>query len=125
MLMLLGSADEMNEPGPCQRFAGWLKERGIPLRLVVYPDAHHGFDRLRPVVLDRNFVGVRGCEAEYDLDSFAIRRLDTGAPLMTREANDAWLRECRVRGARFGGNNKARTASIDEVRTFLTKVFGR
>jgi dienelactone hydrolase len=125
MLMLLGGADEMTEPGPCERHAEWLKGRGLPVQVVTYPDAHHGFDRLRPVTLDRAYRGIRRCEAEYDLDTFKIRRLDTGAPLATQEANDAWVRECRREGARFGGDARAREAAIAEVRGFLTGVFGR
>ena len=125
MLMLLGGADEMNEPHPCERLAAWLKVRGIPVRVIVYPGVHHGFDRLRPVRFDPAFVGIRKCEAEYNLDTFAIRRLDTGAPLATKEANDAWVRECRQKGARFGGDARAREASITEVRTFLSGVFAR
>jgi hypothetical protein len=86
---------------------------------------HHGFDRLRPVTSDRNFVGLRKCEAVYDLDTFVIRRLDTSELLATKEAIDARVRECRHKGARFGGNAKVREASIAEVRTFLSDVFGR
>jgi hypothetical protein len=61
----------------------------------------------------------------YDLDTFAIRRLDTGELLATKEATEARVRECRHKGARFGGNVEAREASIAEVRTFLSDVFGR
>ena len=115
----------MNEPQPCERLAAWLKDQGIPVRVIVYPSVHHGFDRLAPVRHDPAFVGVRKCEAVYDLDTLAIRRLDTGAPLATKEANDAWVRECRHKGARFGGDAKAREASIGEVRTFLLGVFAQ
>jgi hypothetical protein len=75
--------------------------------------------------LARHYVGIRSCEAVYDLDTRVIRRLDTGAPLATKEANDARVRECRKKGARFGGDARAREASIAEVRAFLTDVFGR
>jgi dienelactone hydrolase len=125
MLMLLGGADEMTEPGPCTSLATSLEQRGVPVRTVVYPGAHHGFDRQAPVVFDANFVGVRGCEAEYDLDRMTIRRLDTGAVLATREANEAWVAECRKRGARFGGDAAAREASIGEVRQFLARALAR
>jgi len=125
LLMLLGGADEMTEPGPCERHAAWLKDRGMATRVITYPNAHHGFDRTRPVALDRAYRGIQKCEAEYNLDTFAIRRLDTGAPLATREANEAWIRECRREGARFGGDPRARDASIAEVRSFLSGVFGR
>lgn len=125
MLMLLGGADEMTEPAPCERQAAWLRDRGISIRVVSYPDAHHGFDRMRPVAFDPTYVGVRTCEAEYNVDTLAIRRLDTGAPLATAAANEAWLRECRRQGGRFGGDLRAREASIAEVQRFLTSVFSR
>lgn len=125
MLMLLGGADEMTEPVPCQHMAEWLKERGVPVRVVVYPNAHHGFDRQRPVAFDRNYIGITKCEAEFDLDARTIRRLDTGTLLASKEDNAAWRRDCRRRGGRVGGDAKAREASIAEVRAFLTDVFRR
>ena len=126
MLMLLGGADDMTEPAPCEHFGAELKERGVPVRVVIYPNASHGFDRQRaPVTLDRHYVGIRQCEAVYDLDSRVIRRLDTGATLATKEANEAWVRECRKQGAHSGGDTRAREASIVEVRAFLADVFGR
>ena len=125
MLMLLAGRDEMTEPKPCQHAASWFKERGIPIKVVVYPDAHHAFDRLSGLQFDKNYIGIKTCEAEMDLDTRKIRRLDTGAPLATKEANDAWLAECRKRGARFGGDAKSREAAIVEVRAFLNGVFTR
>jgi len=125
MLMLLGGSDEMTEPVACEHYAAELKQRGVSVRVVVFPDAHHGFDRQSPVVFDRNYVGIHACEAVYDVDTRVIRRVDSGITLATKEATDAWLRECRKKGARFGGNDKARDAAILEVRGFLTEVFGR
>lgn len=125
MLMLLAGRDEMTEPRPCQNAASWLKERGVPVKVIVYPDAHHAFDRLARLQFDKDYVGIKSCEAEMDLDTRKIRRLDTGAPLPTKEANDAWLAECRKRGAHFGGDAKAREAAIGEVRAFLISVFVR
>ena len=125
MLMLLAGRDEQTEPKPCQNAATWLMERGTPVKVVVYPDAHHGFDRLSRLQFDKNSVGIKSCEAEMDLDTRKIRRLDTGAPLPTKEANDAWVIECRKRGAHFGGNPKAREAAVIEVRAFLMSVFAR
>lgn len=125
MLMLLGGADEMTEPKPCENYAEWLKSVGVPVRVVVYPGAHHGFDRMGPVTFDPNYVGIRKCEAEYNVDTLKIRRLDTGAPLATKEANDAWQLECGKTGGHVGGNPAAREAAIVEVRNFLTTALGR
>ena len=125
MLMLLAGRDEMTEPKPCQNAAAWLQERGVPVKLVLYPDAHHGFDRLSGLQFDKAFIGIKTCEAEMDLETRRIRRLDTGAPLSTKEANDAWLIECRKVGGHFGGDAKSREAAIAEVRAFLGGVFSR
>ena len=125
VLMLLAGRDEMTEPKPCQNEAAWLKERGVPAKVVVYPDAQHAFDRPDGIYFDKNYVGIRLCEAEMDLDTRRIRRLDTGAPLATKEANDAWVLECRKHGAHFGGNARSRDADIIEVRAFLEDVFRR
>ena len=122
MLMLLGGADEMTEPFPCQNQATWLKERGVAVQLIVYPNAHHGFDREQQVRLNKAYVGMRGCEAVFDLDTRIIRRLDTGALLNSKQKNDDRVRECRKYGARFGGDPKAREASIAQVRSFLLEV---
>ena len=77
-----------------------------------------------PVVLDRHYRGIRQCEAVYDVDTFVIRRVDTGARLADSEAVDAWARECRKERGRIGGDPRAREQSITEVRGFLTSVFG-
>jgi dienelactone hydrolase len=125
MLMLLAGRDEMTEPKPCQNAGAWLRERGVPVKVVLYPGAHHGFDRLSKLQFDKAYVGIKTCEAEMDLDTRHIRRLDTGAPLATKAANDAWLSECRKVGGHSGGDTKSREAAIVEVREFLGGVFSR
>ena len=125
MLMVLVGADEMTEPAPCERMAAWLKEKGVPIKLVVYAGAHHAFDRLGNIQLDKSYVGIKACEAIFDLDTRRIRRLDTGELLDTQKKNDDWVVECRKRGARFGGDAKAREAAVAEVRAFLIAVFGK
>ena len=124
VLMLLGGADDMTGVVPCQNQATSLRARGVDIRVIVYPGAHHGFDRQSPVRLDPNHIGVIKCEAEYDLDTRVARRLDTGARLASKADHDAWLDACRHKGARFGGDPKALAAAIGEVRRFLTGVFG-
>lgn len=120
MLMLLGGADEQTGFVPCQNMGRWLQERGFPVKVVTYPNAHHGFDRLGPVRFDPAFIGIIRCEAVFDLDTREVRRLDTGASIAGKAADDAWVRECRHKGAHFGGNETARNAAIAEVRRFLT-----
>ncbi|MFO1225583.1 dienelactone hydrolase family protein [Roseateles sp.] len=53
LLMLLGGADDMTPPEPCEQLAARWQRRGHRVELEVYPGAFHGFDgdgalRVRP-----------------------------------------------------------------------------
>src|SRR5207302_74626 len=43
-LILLGELDDWTPPRDCRAMMGMLKGFGAPVRLVVYPEAHHGFN---------------------------------------------------------------------------------
>jgi dienelactone hydrolase len=57
-LLLIGEADDWTPPEPCRGFAALAPG----LRLVTYPDAHHGFDAPNSPVRQRGGVafGTRG-----------------------------------------------------------------
>jgi len=44
LLILHGAADDWTPAGPCVDLADRFAPRGVPIRTIVYPDAHHGFD---------------------------------------------------------------------------------
>lgn len=44
VLLLLGENDQTTDPLPCIDVAETLRARGLPVELVVYPNAGHGFD---------------------------------------------------------------------------------
>jgi dienelactone hydrolase len=117
LLMLLGGADDMTSPAACQHQADWLGER-TPVKVVVFPGASHDFDRPSRLSFDPRMIGVRTCEAEYDVDTLAIR-WRTGVPFNLSD----WKAECRYRGAHVGGDPAALHGSIEEVQRFLARVF--
>jgi dienelactone hydrolase len=43
-LIMIGSADEAASARDCQNMMARRTGAGASLRLIVYPDAHHGFD---------------------------------------------------------------------------------
>ena len=43
-LILIGALDEAAPPRVCHNMMARRTGAGAPLRLIVYPDAHHGFD---------------------------------------------------------------------------------
>ncbi len=117
LLMLLGGADDMISPVACQHQADWLAER-TSVKVVVFPGASHDFDRSTRLSFDAKMIGVRTCEAEYDVDTLAIH-WRPGVPFNLSD----WKAECRYHGAHVGGDPAALQGSIEEVQRFLARVF--
>jgi dienelactone hydrolase len=117
LLMLLGGADDMDSPVACEHQAEWLKTR-TSVKVVVYPGANHDFDRSTRVTYDSKMIGIRDCEAVYDVDTLVIHWRD-GVPFQVSE----WLAQCRYHGGHVGGDAAALKGSVEEVRRFLAQVF--
>ena len=66
LLIQHGAADDWVPPAPCVELATKLKQRGTPIEIIIYPEAHHGFDapntpvRLLPNVYNPRALGQRG-----------------------------------------------------------------
>jgi dienelactone hydrolase len=118
LLMLLGGADDMSSPEACGRQAEWLGTR-TSVRTITFPGANHDFDRSTGISFDSKMVGVRACEADYDVDTMISHLWWEGASLQPAD----WLARCRYHGARVGGDPAALRGSIEEVGRFLAQVF--
>jgi dienelactone hydrolase len=65
LLVLIGAKDDWTPAAPCMQWTERVQALGAPMRLKVYPEAHHGFDapnnpvHVRPEVRNRNKPG--GC----------------------------------------------------------------
>lgn len=119
LLMLLGGADDMTSPDACRRQAEWLATR-TSVRTVTFPGASHDFDRSTGMSFDTKMVGVRACEADYNVDTMMAHFWSPeGAPLGVAD----WLARCRYRGGHVGGDPAALRGSIEEVGQFLAQVF--
>ena len=100
--------------------ASGLHTRGHDV--IVYANAYHDFDSLRPAVHAKNVVTGRNCDMKMDLDRFVITVRATGEDI-TRSAA-TYGRSCLTRGAMVGGDSEARRRAPEDVKTFLKKVFG-
>ena len=66
LLIQHGGADDWVPPAPCVELVAKLKQAGVQIEVIIYPDAHHGFDspntpvRLLPTVYNRHVPGERG-----------------------------------------------------------------
>ena len=68
VLMLVGGQDDWAPPENCQRLAETARTAGLPMSIVVYPEARHGFDsaHLRRRVYVPVARGGKGATVEYN-----------------------------------------------------------
>lgn len=121
MLMLLGGRDDYTPAAPCREYGQWLKSKGVDVSVIVYENAYHDFDSIRPPVRAKNVVTGRNCGMQVDLDRFAITIRASGEDITRSVA--AYSRGCQERGAMVGGDSEGRKKSPEDVKTFLKKVF--
>jgi dienelactone hydrolase len=81
LLILIGDKDDWTPAEPCRQLADATQAAGYPVRIKIYPNAHHAFDSDRP---------VRFVEARVNPNSATGRGATTGG---NREAWDDSIRE--------------------------------
>jgi dienelactone hydrolase len=121
ILMLLGGRDDLTPAAPCREYVQWFKSKGVDVSVIVYENAYHDFDSIRPPVRAKNVVTGRNCNMLFDLDRFTVTVRASGEDI-TRSAA-SYERGCQDRGAMFGGDSEGRTKSPEDVKAFLKKVF--
>jgi dienelactone hydrolase len=121
ILMLLGGRDDLTPAAPCREYGQWFKSKGVDVSVIVYENAYHDFDSIRPPVRAKNVVTGRNCNMLFDLDRFAVTVRASGEDI-TRSAA-SYERGCQDRGAMFGGDSEGRKKSPEDVKAFLRKVF--
>jgi dienelactone hydrolase len=104
ILMLLGGQDNYTPPAPCQEYAQWFKSRNTDVTVIVYPNAFHRFDSVRPPVQAKNVVTGVGCNFNADLDRFVVTIRATGEDVTRTIGND--MRTCVGKGAMVGGDRR-------------------
>src|SRR5262245_10396935 len=118
ILMLLGGADDQTPPEPCRRYGAWFAAKGVPVKVVEYPGAHHLFDGAEPVKFIAQAGTAASCDMEYNTDTRTLRRADTGEVLAGAQIT-AYFASCSGRGVHIGGDAAARAAAEREVTVFL------
>jgi dienelactone hydrolase len=89
LLILVGEKDDWTPAEPCRQLAAASAAAGYPVRITVYPDAHHSFDSDRP---------VRFVEARVNPNS------PTGRGATTGGNREAWSNSIREVTAFFAAN---------------------
>ena len=121
ILMLLGGRDDLTPPGPCREYGEWFKSKGVDVSVIVYDNAYHDFDSIRPPARAKNVVTGRNCNTLFDLDRFALTIRASGEDITRSVAG--YERGCQERGAMVGGDSEGRKKSPEDVKVFLKRIF--
>ena len=122
ILLLVGEKDDWTPPEPCMDFADKLKENGYDAKIVVYPGAYHAFDASYDA---HQYTGARSfcnCRFLFKEDGDII---ETTSGLSVETNKKEALKACQSKeyGVGLGKNWKAKKASREETKRFVTAVF--
>jgi dienelactone hydrolase len=120
---MIGGSDDYTPPWACERYAAWFKTQGVPVTFTSYSGAYHGFDSPGTPRLLNALQTARMCDAELDVDTMRMKRLDTNAALPNPAAISEYFKSCVQRGATMGGDARALSKSADDLRALLRQVF--
>ena len=121
LLFLLGGRDNYTPAAPCRDYAEWFKSKGADVDVIVYANAYHDFDSLRPPVHAKNVATGQNCNMKTDLDRFVVTIRATGEDITRSVAT--YVRGCGGRGAMLGGDSEGRRRAPEDVKAFLKKIF--
>ncbi|MGH7847110.1 MAG: dienelactone hydrolase family protein [Candidatus Binatia bacterium] len=114
-----GTADDWTPIGPCREYVKRMRAAGKDVEILEYAGAHHGFDnprlpaaRFRPEVLNSSNCSY----VEGEPGRFQVLHRETSKPSSSENS-------CRKRGATIGYHPAAYKKAIEDVRTFLRRIF--
>ena len=117
--ILAGELDDWVPSDACNELTEAANELNYKIGLTVYKDASHSFDRTTDVVLNSNAYSFKNCRMK--LTSDGIVTLNNGFKLSTPALQKIGLAFCAEKGAHWGGNDFARSASSDFAISFMEK----
>lgn len=120
LLALVGEKDDWTPAEPWIPFVKKLKDRGYDAELVVYEGAYHGFDAHYPAQRYTKAYSSKDCRFLFKADGEIIETT-TGLSADGEEG----IKACRSKtpGVMIGQNMKAKKASKEKTKEFVTKVF--
>ena len=118
--ILIGELDNWVPAQPCVEIVDEMQELGFDIKITVYPDSHHSFDREQELLLLENAYSFTDCRLKLT-DDGVVRTKNIGFPLSTPMLQKIGLAFCADRGATYGGNDFAREHSSEFAKEFMSK----
>lgn len=120
LLYLVGARDDWTGSVPCVDYVERVRAAGFPVRLVLYPDAEHGFDypgRFRRYLA--NAESWAGCSYLWGESRFRV--IASGEELPWSEYR-RYIERCSSPGAHVASNAVARRDAARVLREFLAEA---
>jgi dienelactone hydrolase len=124
MLYLMGDSDDYQSVEATTAFIADLRSRGNDISFKVYPDATHGFDvehAKASIYAARAQVWKKCYPRAVDLDNMTY---SVGNVVVTPKEFGESMNKCSSLGVTVSFNRKARDDARNQVKDFVTKVFG-
>lgn len=119
LLVLIGERDDYTGVKTCVDYVERIRAAGGSAQVRVYRDAHHGFDGNAREIFSPQAQNYRECVLLIEDDGTTTYGR-TGEPLdSAQKAFDLMRRDCMRSGATVGGNPRARTQALRDVKAFL------
>jgi dienelactone hydrolase len=124
ILMLLGEKDNYTGTAPCSEYAERILQAGGDVTVIIYSDAHHGFDgadNIKGNIWLAHAQNYMDCHI-YIEDDGRLVDVKTGKVLdSTRKYFEVVQKTCMRQGATVATNLKAKRQSMKDIKSFLTK----
>lgn len=120
LLYLIGERDDWTGAAPCIDYVKRIREAGFHARLVIHPNAEHGFDY--PGQFRQYLPSAESwAHCNYVWGDTRFRVVASGETLPWTEFG-RYIDRCMSRGAHVGSNAVARSDAAKELREFLSDV---
>jgi len=123
MLVLFGLKDDWDDPEPCRRYLDRLRDSGAKIKVVDFPEGHHGFDGGYGVKT-REYVTYH-CEAVWDNITMVLTDKQTGKNfnLKGKGWEEFWdSTDCiKKETVHVGGTRNQRERTLEIVTEYLSE----
>ena len=118
--ILIGEKDNWVAADACEKLTQDLINENVTIDITIFPDAHHGFDRMGPIRIEEQGYSTVDCYFRMRSDGAILMNL-FDIPMITPFRQKIALGWCADRGTIIGGNPEAREASFEFARSFMDK----
>ena len=122
ILTLIGADDDYTPASLIEELSPAINENGGCSKVIIYPNSHHSFDSVDPVIFVPNAIAVGRRHTFIDKDGFHYHQDSNGkrTPMNEPHERTQLFKDKAKIGAHLGRNWQARQASMKDSIDFLS-----